>query len=111
MAEENKKEKAKFNKDKVEEAAQALEMVRVTIEKYEDIWRTLTQQEKAIVGGIVFNLVCIWKDFSLVGVLADRSIGATLINRLADFFNSPPPKPGGIPPSITPVGGGQGLPS
>ena len=92
----------KINEKKLDETARILRQITQLIGEYEKLWKVLTPQEKALAGGIVFNLTSIWENFSLVGTLVEGPAGAALINQLANFFSQPRKQPIEMP-SITPV--------
>ena len=83
------KNKPQFNEQNVEEATEKLHQVMAAISAFDTFYKTLSSQEKSVVGGITFHLVSIWGDFHLMGAIVDRAYGAMMINQLANFFNNP----------------------
>ena len=79
-----------FDKVNLDEASEQLRHVMGEIAKFNTIWDTLSQQERAALGGIVFHLVSIWGDFHLMGSIVERPYGVFMINNLTSFFNNPP---------------------
>jgi hypothetical protein len=99
-------EPKKISEKKLDRAAQALQEITEKIAAYEREWKLLTPQEKAVAGGVVFHIVCAWNDFSLIGTVVDRALGAKLVNVLVNFYNNPPRSGQGAKmkiPSITPA--------
>ena len=80
----------KISETKLNEAGKALQKIAGEIANFNKVWQTLTPQEKAVIGGVVFHVVCPWNDFSLIGTIVDRPLGARMVNSLVNFFNSPP---------------------
>ena len=85
--------KPSFNEEAVKEGTQQLQIIMDNLAKFNELYHTLSPQEKAVVGGIIFNLVSVWGDFHLVGTVVERPYGAAMLNHLVAFFNSPQPMP------------------
>jgi len=98
----NENNDSKFNPSNANEASKLLQEIVNLLRKYERVYQLLTPQERSAVGGVVFNLVSIWGDFSLVGHMATRPIAASLINQLLDSFNQPRQLPQDQPNLILP---------
>ena len=98
----------KIDLERMKIASAALNNILDAIGKYDKIYKGLSRQEKAAFGGLVFNIIGIWDDISLIGAIVERPLGAFLINDLVQWFNNPPKREGGSP--IIPSGSG-GQPS
>ena len=79
----------KVNQERVESATQALRELMNVATKFDEIFKTLTLQEKYLVGGVVFRIRSIWNDFSLVGIMADPHLAREMIDTLVMFYQNP----------------------
>ena len=78
--------KDKVNVDKVDQATELLRQMMEVAGKFDEIFKTLTLQEKYLVGGVVFRIRFI---YHLVGIMADRNIANEMINTLVGFYQNP----------------------
>ena len=92
--------KPSFNEDAVKEGTEQLKQIMDSLARFNEFYHTLSQQEKAVVGGIVFNLVSVWGDFHLMGTVVERPYGAMMLNGLVSFFDNPPLQQPNQPPGI-----------
>ena len=85
----------KVSIEKMDEAVKILQEIMTAVQRYNELFKTFTVQEKHLAGGIVFRIRNVWNDFNMVGVMADRELARDMIETLAVFFNQPQ-KFGGI---------------
>ncbi|HEC66616.1 MAG TPA: hypothetical protein ENI23_15175 [bacterium] len=106
----------KINPEKMDAASNKLRDILRLITSYNRMWLEMTPQEKAAIGGIVFNLVSIWDNFSLYGCVIDKPVAGALLDELANFYNKSnmpqsssvlPPLPSKVPPLIPPKPGSK----
>jgi hypothetical protein len=83
----------KITQAKIETMVKLLDVIAANIAEFDKGYATLTDQEKLLVGGIVFNITSPWNEKNFIGTVVERPIGAQLVNALVKFFNDPPQIP------------------
>jgi len=79
----------KVDKTKVVKATALLQEMMDVVRRFDETFKTLTLQEKHLVGGIVFRIRNVWNDFSLVGIMADRNMAREMIDMIVNFYQNP----------------------
>ena len=79
----------KINSEKMDQATKVLVDIMSLANNYNDLFKTLTPQEKVVIGGIVFCVRSNWSDSRMVGVMASREVAGFMIDTLVAFYQHP----------------------
>jgi len=76
-----------FSFSNVNEAEKVLRKILSLLDEYNKIFGSLSPIERALAGGVIFNLSCPAGDFALLGAVAERPFISFLSAQLGNFIS------------------------
>lgn len=65
-----------------------MQIVQIT-QKYDELFKTMSFQERFLAGGIIFRIRNPWSEFNIVGIMSDKDLAREMLDTLVLFYQHP----------------------